>query len=176
MEKKNLEQPKRIAPELTEEQRAALAPVDLMVQYVIPKLIDKLNMLEYNTNVALSELHETIATLQEQANKPRKAGRKKSDAPKEAKAAARSLDMLPSGPRPVGVTADIKTPVNISRLAKYDMDKDCWIPRVISGVEITAEVVNAVKAGQGSYTPDVVAFVYELTDDETLVLQDLFSA
>lgn len=39
--------PASIAPDLTPEQRAALAPVDKLVQYIIPKLIDKMNMVAW---------------------------------------------------------------------------------------------------------------------------------
>lgn len=39
--------PASIAPDLTSEQRAALAPVDKLVQYIIPRLIDKMNMVTW---------------------------------------------------------------------------------------------------------------------------------
>lgn len=39
--------PASIAPDLTPEQRAALTPVDKLVQYIIPKLIDKMNMVAW---------------------------------------------------------------------------------------------------------------------------------
>lgn len=60
--------PASIAPDLTPEQRAALAPVDKLVQYIIPKLIDKMNMaawrmdkLEWEMNQRFREARAVMA-------------------------------------------------------------------------------------------------------------------
>lgn len=45
-----VEKPVSVAPNLTPEQRAALAPVDKLVQWIMPRLIDKVNLLEWRVS------------------------------------------------------------------------------------------------------------------------------
>lgn len=52
--------PASIAPDLTPEQRAALAPVDKLVQYIIPKLIDKMNMVAWRMDKLEWEMDQRL--------------------------------------------------------------------------------------------------------------------
>lgn len=56
--------PASIAPDLTPEQRAALAPVDKLVQYIIPKLIDKMNMVAWRMDKLEWEMDQRLRGLQ----------------------------------------------------------------------------------------------------------------
>lgn len=69
MKEFDIPEPKVIAPEMTKEQRAAMEPVDLLVQYIMPKLWDKVNRLEWETKRALHEANETMEFLQGQIDK-----------------------------------------------------------------------------------------------------------
>lgn len=69
MDKFDIPEPKKIAPQLTVEQRQAMAPLDLLVQYIMPKLWDKVNYLEWAVKAELHSVRESIETLQVYADK-----------------------------------------------------------------------------------------------------------
>lgn len=69
MHKFDIPEPKKIAPQLTAEQRQAMAPVDLLVQYIMPKLLDKVNYLEWTCKAEFHSIRESIDELQRYADK-----------------------------------------------------------------------------------------------------------
>lgn len=69
MNKFDIPEPKKIAPQLTAEQRQAMAPVDLLVQYIMPKLLDKVNYLEWSVKAEFHSVRESIEELRSYADK-----------------------------------------------------------------------------------------------------------
>lgn len=69
MDKFDIPEPKKIAPQLTPEQRKAMQPVDLLVQYIMPKLWDKVNYLEWAVKAELHSVRESIEFVQRYADK-----------------------------------------------------------------------------------------------------------
>lgn len=218
MDKFDVPEPKKIAPQLTAEQRQAMAPIDLLVQYIMPKLWDKMNYLEWMVKAELHGVHCELEKAREYSNKinaaysnetvftkdriaginerlaeverglsnistvnarlltianagqsqpeakPKRGNKKKAVEPV---CEAQSLD---SEPRPAGIDVDISEPVAMDTIAVYDAQTDMWVPKVIDGVKITEAVVNAVISGDSSYSTDVMAFIYDLSESERKVL------
>lgn len=214
MDKFDIPEPKKIAPQLTAEQRQAMAPIDLLVQYIMPKLWDKVNYLEWAVKAEFHSVRQFIDGLQTHVDnldievgsiscikkrvdeleqglanaldvnkrlltivhdgehlpapseqKPKRGRKKKAEAEP-----ARLVQEYDSEPMPVMVNVDVSEPVNMAAVAKYDAQADNWVPKIIDGTEITAEVVNAVMAGGASYSMDVMTFVYDLSESERKVL------
>lgn len=69
MNRFDIPEPKKIAPQLTAEQRQAMAPVDLLVQYIMPKLLDKVNYLEWTCKAEFHSVRESIEELRRYADK-----------------------------------------------------------------------------------------------------------
>lgn len=197
MDKFDIPEPKKIAPQFTMEQRQSMAPIDLLVQYIMPKLWDKVNYLEWavkselhSVRGTLEELHsyvdkigagvdsdvsrlgERVAALErsldgrsQSTEKPRRSSCKKKPA-----ADAMPAPQLDSEPRPAAIEENISEPVAMSRIARYDAQTDQWLPKVVDGVEVTANVVDMVATGVGSYSTEVAAFIYDLSESERKVL------
>lgn len=215
MDKFDTPEPKKIAPQLTVEQRQAMQPVDLLVQYIMPKLLDKVNYLEWSVKAELHAIKACVeqlkahnGKLQEYADNLNRAvsdglvavnkridsiaevnknmlaivhDGDKSEAQKPKRSRKKATDkndgqQFDSDPKPASVAADINEPVSMTNVAQYDAQKDIWVPKVIDDVAITEGVVNAVIAGDPSYSMDVMAFIYDLSEDERKVLCDLFPA
>lgn len=212
MDKFDIPEPKKIAPQLTPEQRQAMAPIDLLVQYIMPKLWDKVNFLEWAVKAEFHSVRQSVEELRAYADKiaadtggdvqriservdnverslasvsevatrmltivhdggekkpKHNKGKKRVDKPADA---VLSQQLLESEPRQSAVETDISEPVSMLALAQYDAQADNWGPKIIDGTEITAKVVNAVMSGVASYSMDVMAFVYDLSEDERKVL------
>lgn len=198
MDKFDIPEPKKIAPQLTAEQRRVMQPIDLLVQYIMPKLWDKVNYLEWTVKAELHSARESLEELQSYAdrisadtggdiihigervtelerafaNLSKKDCRAAQEVPKKRsrKKAASASSPLESEPRPTGADVDISEPVVMTNIARYDPQTDQWVPKVIDGVEITASVVDMIAAGASSYSIEVASFVYDLSENERKVL------
>lgn len=157
-------EPKKIAPDLTAEQRAAMTPIDLLAQYIVPKLWDRLNMMEWKTQNSFQEIRKELDQLRAQLPPERKPAKRRSNKKEEA----------PAEPPTLGVETALKEPVVMGRVADYDPDTDKWVPKVIESVAVTGEVVKGVLDDGGVFPSEVIAFVYELSDDDRAVLCELF--
>lgn len=176
----NIAEPDRLAPDLTPEQRAAMAPGDLLIRYVVPRLFDKINFLEYDLKIEIISLQQRLRNLEEvntrlltilhsghsaaapedKAVEKPKRGRRKVET---AKAQA-----VPEASAAPPAHVNISSPVAMSSIAKYDVESDTWVPKVVEGVPITASVVRAIISPDGeteSFPSDVAVFVYNLSDD-----------
>lgn len=207
MNKFDIPEPKRLAPQLTAEQRQTMAPIDLLVQYIMPKMLDKVNYLEWAVKAELHSVKESLEELRTYADKigadadsdilrlggrvdemeraladarqveekSKRNGRRKKAEDKAVEDTvppiARPLD---SEPRAAAVDTDILEPVAMSAVARYDAATDQWMPKVVDGVEITASVVDMVATGVGTYSTEVAAFIYDMSESERKVLCDLF--
>lgn len=192
MDKFDLPEPKKVAPDLTSEQRATLAPLDLMVQYIMPKLIDKQNRLEWETKRELFEIRRLIGQLGEDYQVQlatlgnRIAALEKGegnlvatlkavhDKPREKKAGKSAPQKSASVQDTLAANASINNPVAMSSVAEYDPDTDEWVPKVFGDVKVTRSVVRDIKSGDTDYPADVVGFVLDLSDDAVNVLCDIF--
>lgn len=179
----HMRQPQALAPDLTPEQRAAMSPIDVLVQYIMPKLWDKVNFLEYDLKVTILQLQERLkatekrlknmeevntrlltalragqdasAVTEEPAEKPKRGRRRKVEEPKGEASVTSS-------------TQNISAPVSMGTIARYDVDSDEWAPKVVGGVPITARVVRAVLSPNGeteNFPPEVAVFVYDMSED-----------
>lgn len=185
----DLPEPKKLAPDLSPEERKAMAPIDLLIRYIMPKLLDKHNALEWSAKKEISELRDKVASLEDELRKIAEVNKRLLSVAHES----RSEDKKPepvedkkkpkrarrdagedAGPRPSGCEAGIHKPVALSDIAMYDPDKDRWSAKVIAGVEITAAVCDGVLGGVGDYPSEVSGWVYDLSDDELAVIRDLF--
>lgn len=159
-------EPKKIAPDLTPEQRQALSPVDLLVQYVMPKLLDKQNALEWRVRKELHELCERVRVLEETvAQASAKKSRSKVKKAEAAEAAS---------PPPIGTGVKTNAPIQLTRIADYDPDADKWFPKKVGDVEITASVIDLVALQSGSLPMAVSSFIYDLSDKEREALCQMF--
>lgn len=185
MEPFNIAKPNRLAPDLTPEQRKAMTPGDLLVGYVVPRLFDKINFLEYDLKIEIISLQQRLRNLEEvntrlltilhdghpasasedkPAEKPRR-GRRKVETAK-----AQTAPEVGAAP-PTHV--NISSPVAMSSIAKYDVESDTWVPKVVAGVPITAGVVQAILSPDeeaNSFPPEVAAAVYDLSEDARTLL------
>lgn len=172
-------EPKKLAPNLTPEQRAAMAPLDLLVQFVMPKLLDRQNYLEWAVKKELHKMREDLLDLAKTVGERMTAIEARLDeAPKPAPAKlARKKKESPRAAQAAGIKADTSGPVNWSVIADYDPDTDTWKPKVFDGVAVTASVVREVLENEGAAYPLAVsAMVYDLTADERLALCGAFPA
>lgn len=171
-------EPKKLAPNLTSEQRAAMAPLDLLVQFVMPKLLDRQNYLEWVVKKELHEMSEDLLDLAKTVGERMTAiERRLDEVSKPVAKPARKKKESPRAAQAAGVKADTSGPVNWSVIADYDPDTDTWKPKVFDGVAVTASVVREVLENEGAAYPLAVsAMVYDLTADERLALCDAFPA
>lgn len=174
MSKFDIPEPAKIAPQLTREQQQAMAPIDLLVQYIMPKLWDKVNYLEWamkgevhSIRESIEELKARVDKLEALASKPKKSRSRKANEPAQTPAAD-------SDPRPSGVEVNVSEPVQLARVANYDPDTDNWVPKVIDGTEITASVIEMLAANAAAFPMTVAAFIYDLSENERKVLCDMF--
>lgn len=203
MEKFDIPEPKKIAPQLTMEQRRAMQPVDLLVQYVMPKLLDKVNYLEWAVKAEFHSVRETIAQMEPYLGKTGDLDRaimglkdrltaiesrladtsavtdtveksKRNKQKKKPEEKASVIEPPDSMPPPVEIDVDVTEPVAVTDIAQYDPQTDRWVPKVIDGVEITASVIDMVAAGTSSYSIEVATFIYDLSESERKVLRALF--
>ena len=199
MKEFDIPEPKKIAPELSAEERKAMAPVDLLVQYIMPKLWDRQNMLEWQMKKSLHEIKGDIEFLQGQIDKvcgqcaqdilrlhdkvraletavptiqDVRRAIDKADAERKKDRRKKKSGGI-SEPKDAGVD-NVKAPVDTSRIAEYNPMTDMWVPLVIGGVGITGCVVKEVMSGQSEVPAETAAFVYDLTDDERNALCEMF--
>lgn len=172
MKKFDIPEPKKIAPEWTPEQRAEAAPGDLLIQYVMPKLIDRVNRMEWGFKKELYEMQQQFAELKN-ANRDMYSAlhareKEKGEKKKEGKL-TKSMEQLQK------VSADPLEPVPVASVAQYDVPNDQWVPKEIDGVKITASVVNTVLSPEGGDFPmKVMAYVMDLSEDARAVLCEMF--
>lgn len=196
-------QPKRLAPELTAEERRAMPPLDLISRFIMPRLFDKVNDLEWRMKKELFDISARLDEL-ELADVKRaseftelrtrvenisqvntrlltiihdgEALPEGAKAPKATKKKAVKKPDEETTPRPTGCEADIKSPVIPAEIMDYDPDKDEWKPKVVDGEAITGQTIKEIKEGRGDHSLMTTAFVSELSDDEVAVLDDMFPA
>lgn len=193
MEEFNVLEPKMIAPQLTPEQRQALSSIDLLVQYIMPKLWDKVNYLEWATRKELHSIRQDVdgliqdvARIEERLRtlevghsvQPNAESVRHEEKPKRGR--RKKVAVVP-GPEPEltqpsvepAPDVDISEPVDMVSIAQYNMQTNTWVPAEIDGVRITAGVVKTVMSsqfGSSGYSPDVVAFVFDLSESERALL------
>lgn len=184
MEPFNMEKPRRLAPDLTPEQRAAMPPGDLLIKYVMPKLWDKVNFLEYDLKVEIISLQQRLRKIEEvnqrlltivhdgrptppeeeKTEKPKR-GRRKTEKPKGTSTTVPGDN--------AAAKVDISTPVAMSSIARYDVESDTWQPKEFGGMKITSAVVQAIMSPDeetDGFPPEVVMFVYDLSEDARKLL------
>lgn len=176
--------PAKLAPELTPEERAAMQPVDRLVQLIIPRLIDKMNLLEWKVGKLEWELEsvdvpglrtfvrdavDVISQAAPAEPKPKRTRRKK-----EAPATEPTVAPV-GGAVPQGV---ISAPVATSSYANYDPDLDEWVPKKVDGRDMTGSLVDVVlhmgPAAEQMYPEDVITFCRSLSPDAVAALKARF--
>lgn len=184
MDKFDIPEPKKIAPNLTLEQRQAMAPLDLLVQYIMPKLWDKVNHLEWAVKEELHDIRQTtderISAIEQRLDDMVTINQRVLSAAQTAASSSGSKAKRGSSKKKTeaagqpAVPADVKVsePVAMSAVANYDARTDTWVPKVVEGVEITAKVVREIMSAQSTagavapYPMDAMAFVFDLSESE----------
>lgn len=174
-------QPERTARQFSDEVKAAMSTLDVLAQVVMPRLIDRLNQLEWNLGrveynskqfakliltvdggaIGLDSLTEMsrgvdevrglLEELKQQLPKKRASRRKK------------ATEIAPV-PEP-----------DMFEWADYDPDKDIWKAKKIGNVLITATVVEDVEAGDcAHYASEAVAFVQSMSEGARRKIKERF--
>lgn len=181
METYNVPMPAKLAPDLSPEERAAMQPVDRLVQLIIPRLIDKVNTLEWRLGKMEWEMEradvpglrvfvrDAVDSISKAEPKPKRTRKKKEQAPSEPTVA------------PVGGESpqvEINTPVATSSYANYDPDLDEWVPKKVDGRDMTGSLVDVVlhlgPAADQMYPEDVINFCQSLSPDAVKALKARF--
>lgn len=174
-------QPERKAQEFSDEARAAMSTLDVLAQVVLPRLVDRLNMLEWSLGKVeynFSQFAKLMLTLDGGA-----IGCESlvdvSRGVDEVRGMVEELQkQLPKKRASRGKKATETTPVpepDMSEWADYDPDKDVWKAKKIGNVLITATVVEDVEAGDcAHYAPEAVAFVQSLSEGARHKIKEMF--
>lgn len=161
----DIPKPRLVAKDMPEEVKHSLPPLDLMIQYVMPRLIDKCNMAEWNVARLENELAEMRSSLSLDIAETR-------DMIKARKPRAKK----PKGEAPA-VGCDVDEPVSMADIGVYNPDTDQWEPRIINGAYMTGRVVREIRESPEaplSASPDMVAFAKGLSDSAYRMLVETF--
>lgn len=177
-----VEKPAPIAPAV---KPATTNNLDTVVQWTIPKLIDKVRMAEWKADKAEWELEQvkdrTKHALVELAKRVdalslalEKVASAKKRGPKKKVKGEEPDPVTPEGepvePEMVTAYPPVSTPVAMSSFCTYDDEKDAWLPFSWQGIEATGPVVTEIRnmdldAAGKKYPPELVSFAHLLSDD-----------
>lgn len=190
-----LEKPQLAPINITAEEANALPVMDKLMQFILPKFVNKVLTQEYEIELLkrklevvqvqsqardcwLNELDNWAGEVTENINKlgaskPR-VSRKKKDKDEAAPAPAKSE---PVEQRPCGVVS-----VAISTVADYDPDIDEWVPKKFGGKLGTYKELfalntlpNEAVAAENGYNADYLKWARELTPDQCEYIRQNFS-
>lgn len=188
--------PKKFAQDIPAEQLKAMQPIDKLVQYVIPKLIDKMNMLSWRVDKLEHETSEALSSMYKSLAAAEPAAMEKATVEDIYKAineihewqhavdtnmsicmdALSSKKRAPQRKKVADKPSDTTpTPAYVSDAAysMYDPDLDDWVPYEFDGIKITASVADAALAGELENV-DIVKFVKALTPEVLAALRKRF--
>lgn len=176
-----VQQPERKAQDFSAEAKAAMSTLDVMAQVVMPRLIDRLNMLEWNLG-RVEYNFKQFAKLMLTVDGGAVGLDSLTEMSKEVDA-LRDLveniqERLPKKRASRGKKVTEAAPVaepDMSEWADYDPDKDIWKAKKIGNVLITATVVEDVEAGDcAHYAPEAVAFVQSMSEGARRKIKERF--
>ncbi|MBD5585499.1 MAG: hypothetical protein HDQ88_10485 [Clostridia bacterium] len=176
-----VEKPKPIAPAT---KPATTNNLDTVVQWTIPKLIDKVRMAEWKADkaeweceqakAALAELAKRVDALAMSAPKKRSSKKKPVEEPDPV-----APEGEPAEPETVAAYPPVSTPVAMSSFCIYDDSADTWKPYAWQGVEATGPVVTEIRSidldtARAKYPAELVDFAHMLSDDAYKLLVATF--